>query len=1085
MGKNNNLLGESFSDWVGKQIEVRQKVLGKFNNRSLSDIRYYTSKTSWLQLTSGVNITKEKATQLNLPENFTGNKLAKDFILRGGTDRGTVTSSQNNKLVKNPIEYSKRGGILGNYNNFLPNTAYGFASTPDYGLSPMPGLIDAEVKSLNRGSLKEASVKIKCFNKYQFDIVDTLFLKLKYPVLLEWGHSIYLDDNEESQTDINTVAQMFLGEDTYKGVNPTQSDIYDAIEENKKTFHGNYDGILAYVKNFNWSLNTDGSYDITLSLISIGEIIESMKLSLRNDTQPASKTSDKKNSSNSLADFFKVLETKFAEDDTWYSGEKNLRTINTLDTTNFKNIGFKLPKNNIFYFDTSERKNANLREALRIDYNDLHKFNSNGTITYVKLGFILRFIKSYMLLYDQVDSPVVDIFTDYANNYCFTFDEHISLDPNVCLIPLPLKSKKGRFRLYKEKQDGTRTYVTIKKTSQASKGNTGSNYSRASTQPTLSFTTDSSQARTYNEDQIKQGGNLYYGYKKEFASTEEFPLPYNKTINIALGAGETSTNKESFKGLILEKKTKNVGKLMHIHVATGYILEVFKSLVNDKGEIILYDFLDSLMKGIQRALGNVNDFEVVYDNESNIFKIIDNTYIPGSKNISEKIKEKPYIINVNVLKENFGSFVKSVSISSEIDKDLAAELSIAATANSETSNQIGVNGSRFAHLNRGCENRIIVLADNASLNPRDNSTTEDASLETESPDLVYTNNMQRYNEFLKNMFIKNTGGFGKISDDEISEFTNTIPDYWNYKLGQEESIAGKSSGRGFIPINLSLTTDGLSGMKIYEKFTINNEYLPSNYVGVIDFIIKGISHKITDKGWETSLETFCIPSIEADVDDKVTTTSEQNTTSTQNTTSSETTGNHDQDVTRTVENSNRKAIINKYGWPIKVEQRGSRYYGIKKGTNSGRVVYELDPAYKNQWVTKFTYTYKGGTTFTKKLHQGLHDPLRNVLKQIEDAGFKGGIKNIDASVYARDTTNAPGLLSGHSFGVAMDFNSKVYGYGNSAFTQYQKDLKNPSSSNYQAAKAIEIVANSGLFKWGGNYNNNKDTHHFTFEPFST
>jgi hypothetical protein len=404
---------------------------------------------------------------------------------------------------------------------------------------------------------------------------------------------------------------------------------------------------------------------------------------------------------------------------------------------------------------------------------------------------------------------------------------------------------------------------------------------QASTQPTLSFTTDSSQARTYNEDQIKQGGNLYHGYKKEFASTEEIELTQNKTINIALGAGGTGTNKISFKGLIPEKKTKNVGKLMHIHVATGYILEVFKSLVNDKGEIILYDFLDSLMKGIQRALGNVNDFEVVYDNESNIFKIIDNTYIPGSKNISKKIKEKPYIINVNVLKENFGSFVKSVSISSEISKDLAAELSIAATANSETSNQIGVNGSRFAHLNRGCENRIIVLADNASLNPKDNSTTENASLETESPDLVYTNNMQRYNEFLKNMFIKNTGGFGTISDDEISEFTNTIPDYWNYKLGQEESIAGKSSGRGFIPINLSLTMDGLSGMKIYEKFTINNEYLPSNYVGVIDFIIKGISHKITDKGWETSLETFCIPSIEADVDGKVTTTTVQNTSNPQ------------------------------------------------------------------------------------------------------------------------------------------------------------------------------------------------------------
>ena len=232
MGKTNNLLGESFSDFVTKQINHRQSTLGKFTSRTNSDIQYYTSKTSWIQLTSGVNITAIKANSLNLPSEYAGSKLAENFILQGGANSGT----------------NKRGGILANYNDsFLSNTSYGFASTSEFGLSPIPGLIDAEVKTLNRGSLKEASVKIKCFNKYQFDIIDTLFLKLKYPVLLEWGHSIYLDENGDSQTDIDTLSQLFLGKDGNVGPNPTQNDIYKAIDKNRDKYCGNYDATLQYV----------------------------------------------------------------------------------------------------------------------------------------------------------------------------------------------------------------------------------------------------------------------------------------------------------------------------------------------------------------------------------------------------------------------------------------------------------------------------------------------------------------------------------------------------------------------------------------------------------------------------------------------------------------------------------------------------------------------------------------------------------------------------------------------------------------------------------------------------------------------
>jgi hypothetical protein len=63
---------------------------------------------------------------------------------------------------------------------------------------------------------------------------------------------------------------------------------------------------------------------------------------------------------------------------------------------------------------------------------------------------------------------------------------------------------------------------------------------------------------------------------------------------------------------------------------------------------------------------------------------------------------------------------------------------------------------------------------------------------------------------------------------------------------------------GFIPFNLSLTMDGLSGMKVNSKFLIDISYLPSNYPETVDFLIKGLSHKIEGNKWETMLESYCI-----------------------------------------------------------------------------------------------------------------------------------------------------------------------------------------------------------------------------------
>jgi len=62
-----------------------------------------------------------------------------------------------------------------------------------------------------------------------------------------------------------------------------------------------------------------------------------------------------------------------------------------------------------------------------------------------------------------------------------------------------------------------------------------------------------------------------------------------------------------------------------------------------------------------------------------------------------------------------------------------------------------------------------------------------------------------------------------------------------------------------IPISLSLTLDGLSGMKIFQKYTITDNFLPQSYRDNIEFIIKGLNHTIDDNGWVTNIEGQFMP----------------------------------------------------------------------------------------------------------------------------------------------------------------------------------------------------------------------------------
>jgi len=53
--------------------------------------------------------------------------------------------------------------------------------------------------------------------------------------------------------------------------------------------------------------------------------------------------------------------------------------------------------------------------------------------------------------------------------------------------------------------------------------------------------------------------------------------------------------------------------------------------------------------------------------------------------------------------------------------------------------------------------------------------------------------------------------------------------------------------------------DGLAGIKIYQKYTVDSDFLPTNYPETMDFIIKGVSNQIQNNIWTTTVESLAIP----------------------------------------------------------------------------------------------------------------------------------------------------------------------------------------------------------------------------------
>jgi len=139
----------------------------------------------------------------------------------------------------------------------------------------MPGITSIQTKYYNNGALSQATINIKCYSKKQFALVDVLYLRPGYTVLLEFGHTVYLDNDGNKQLFEEFLTLPALA--TLRG-DINQFDLSTLIEAERIRRAGNYEAVYGKISKFNWTFNKDGSYDCTLNVIGLGSVIESLRI---------------------------------------------------------------------------------------------------------------------------------------------------------------------------------------------------------------------------------------------------------------------------------------------------------------------------------------------------------------------------------------------------------------------------------------------------------------------------------------------------------------------------------------------------------------------------------------------------------------------------------------------------------------------------------------------------------------------------------------------------------------------------------------------------------------------------------------
>jgi hypothetical protein len=347
-------------------------------------------------------------------------------------------------------------------------------------------------------------------------------------------------------------------------------------------------------------------------------------------------------------------------------------------------------------------------------------------------------------------------------------------------------------------------------------------------------------------------GEPIIGIDKDFETARMYVFPFQVSLDprvCIVGTKEKISQKTFFDQLPVWNTMDGRGAFIaNIYLNCAMVNKVLSEKQDEEGNVSLYEILNTICSELNRALGNINNLETIINEETNSIKIIDSSLLlPKPK--STKLELYGY-------KGNKSNFVYDFNIKTEITNDFATMVTIGATAGGYAK---GTENTMFSKWNKGLED----IFKEEYTPPKQTSTNDDK----DPPNNIYASEfwMKRYAPFGLtypqdiewDVLTPDACALSPEIIDKNIELVSEFYKYCQYKI-QQRYNSYASPTNGFIPISLGITLEGISGIKIYNAVNVDTRFLPTNYPNNLNFIIKGVNHKIIDGRWETNLETVVI-----------------------------------------------------------------------------------------------------------------------------------------------------------------------------------------------------------------------------------
>ena len=794
---------------------------------------------------------------LGFGDEWKGNNLAKSLVLVGGAESFKIKETDGNPEVN----HIKRKGVS--------PTSFPVYQGKDFGLVAMPGIQSVDIKSKSMGSLREANISIRVNDASQLELIETLYLRLGYSMFLEWGNSSYFKNDGEytsgalvdpnllidfltqstpSQQDIDRILITRMFDLDGDGVEDKLSDeiiaeferqidtvqvFQNKMEEAKESSCGNYDAFFGKVTNFSWEFDPAGFYNVNLTMISWGDIIESLNinsyysdvtLTLDEEGNPSLTEVDRKNSS--------ALES-FIYEATLPAGEQKIDKEGKIFD------GEILPTKDTLLADNSSRIYSNwysskVENTTASDFSDNLNYdrsqtNSQGKIiscnaifggdkfySYVRFGDLLDFIKYKLLIYN-IKTPIIDIETRGNRSFCFNPEINISADPSKVMINRTIPFFDITLQENEKIPPDARKKLLVDSKLQSSLG--------------------SFAGQIENDD----------------ATISTVIEPFD---SIVPGTGVVG------------------GDIMNIYLEKNYLYGEIDNLKDIKtGGLPLYKFLKNILDTIGSCLGGVNKLDLRIKDDR-VIEIYDQIPLYGVQK-----EELPQKFNIYGVTENNGSFVTNFGLKTELTSEFATSVAIGAQSNGSV---VGEDSTMLSKFNFGLIDRFIPQKIDSISRDFKEKEKEEKELRALSQKMRSLWIGYKFQFFDRHEGVILGGAFTSDSNSKklsslrlpafetqaYSSFVQLQQNFFKSLIKLESNSHSKDPYRlsnqiGMLPINLNLELDGISGIRIYDQINVDTRFLPSYYPDYLIFIIKGISHKFVGNRWVTNIETIAQPKVGA------------------------------------------------------------------------------------------------------------------------------------------------------------------------------------------------------------------------------